>query len=103
MDAQGDADLCGELKKVDGAAQLASDARARRCLPKMFPQASRQTAVPDGGPTAEDKQRFKKELPAAYKDTLRNCGAGPGGMFGEHWNWMPFQHPNSFENICRGC
>ena len=97
MEALGDADVRGALKKVDGAVPLASDAKARKCLPKLFPQAGSQPAMPDCEPVAEDEQRFMKELAAAYRHAPRNRGAGPGGTLGEHWNWMPAEHPYPFE------
>ena len=99
MEALGEADVREALKKVDGSEPLASDAKARRCLPKLFPQSASQPPMPTRQPSEEDEQRFLKELAAAYCHASRNRGPGPGGTLSEHWNWMPTNHPHAFETF----
>ncbi len=88
-EALADEDLREALRCVDGKLSLASDAKARRCLPALFPQAQTQPNIPDGEPLQEDVDRFRRELRNAYRHGPRHRGSGPGGARNEHWSWMP--------------
>ena len=86
-----DGDFRVALKRVDGCAGLATDAVARRCLPTLFPAATVPARAPACVPAAgaEDVERFRKELAAAFRHAPLRRGPGPGGGRGEHWSWLP--------------
>ena len=84
QEALGQDDVREALKVVDGQLPLAPDAKARRCLPKLFPRSSQQPSKPNVDPNPEDTERFLTELRSAYKFAPRNRGGGPGGTAGEH-------------------
>ena len=96
QDALGSEDVAGALRVVDGKVQLASDSKARSCLPNLFPQSPQQPSRPTRPALPDDIDRFKNELRRAYQFATRNRGAGPGGTRGEHWSWMPTHNPEAF-------
>jgi len=92
-----DEDTRDAMRLVDGMAAMAPDAKARRCLPALFPQAPNQPAQPTTQPTPQDVERFMHELRNAYRFAPAHRGAGPGSALGEHWSWMPAESPEAFE------
>ena len=76
---------------MDGCTGLASDADARRCLPTLFPVTTVAVHAPALVPSTrtEDKERFRKELAAAFRHAPLRRGPGPRGGRGEHWSWLP--------------
>ena len=84
-----DEEMKEALRCVDAKLAMASDNKARRCLPRLFPQASLQPAISAQEPNEEDVQRFRRELRCAYLHAPAHRAAGPGCSRNEHWSWMP--------------
>ena len=82
-------DVREAFRVADGPMQMAADAKARSCLPSLFPRAAAQPLIAASRPTAEDVDGFLEELCKAYKHSPKHRGAGPGGSRCEHWSWMP--------------
>ncbi len=90
-------DIREALRCVDGQVKLASDAKARRCLPSLFPQKqSGVPSLPEREPLPEDVARFGREIKSAYRHAPRHRAPGPGGSRNEHWSWMP-AHEHAWE------
>ena len=87
-------DMREAFRVIDGQAKLASEEKARTCLPRLFPRARSQPQIPISEPAPEDVERFLSELSKAYQHAPKNRGAGPGGSRGEHWKWMPMFEPS---------
>ena len=88
-EALADDDLREALRSVDNKMRMASDAKTRRCLPALFPQAPAQPDIERREPLPDDVVRFRQALRRAYQHAPRHRSAGPGGARNEHWSWMP--------------
>ena len=77
------------LRCTDAKTPMASDSKARRCLPALFPQSAVQPTVDAGEPLEEDICKFRRELRRAYSFAPAHRAAGPGCGRNEHWSWMP--------------
>ena len=89
-EALADDDMREALRCVDAKMAIASDSKARRCLPALFPQAAMQPSIaPPQEPEEEDVSRFRRELRRAYSYAPAHRAGGPGNTRNEHWSWMP--------------
>ena len=99
QDALGNDDVREALRAIDCRSPMASDSKARRCLPHLFPQSPAQPEKPHRATQPEDVERFLTELRSAYRFAPRNRGSGPGGTLGEHWSWMPDEYADAFTSF----
>jgi hypothetical protein len=90
QDALHDQDIRAAMRSVDGGLAMAPEAKARRVLPGLFPEAAHPlppaTTTP---PLAGDVDSFLKALDSAFLFAPVRRGAGPGGSIAEFWKWMP--------------
>ena len=97
-EALADDDVREALRCVDVNLEIASDRKARRCLPALFPQAPAQPVLEDREPLDEDIERFLKELRRSFQFAPSHRAAGPGSGRNEHWSWMPL-YEEAWEHI----
>ena len=55
-------DIREALRVADGPMQMATDAKARSCLPALFPRAAAQPPIVVSSPSAEDVEGFPEQL-----------------------------------------
>ena len=77
---------------------MASDRKARRCLPALFPRAPAQPVLDNREPIDEDVNRFRRELVRAYQYAPAHRASGPGGARNEHWSWM-VRHQDAWAHV----
>ena len=97
-EALADEDMREALRRVDAKLSIASDGKARRCLPALFPQAALQPTIPMQDPREEEVGKFRLELRRAYSYTPSHRAAGPGDGRNEHWSWMP-QNKEAWQHV----
>ena len=93
-------DIREALRVADGPMQMATDAKARSCLPALFPRAAAQPPIVVSSPAAEDVEGFLEQLYKAYRHSPKHRGAGPGGSRAEHWFWMP-EYEDSWKSFAQ--
>jgi hypothetical protein len=90
QDALHDQDMRAAMRSVDGGLAMAPEAKARRVLPTLYPEAEHPLPPASSTPpTAADTDAFLKALDAAFFHAPVRRGAGPGGTVAEFWIWMP--------------
>ena len=75
-----DEDVREALRSVDGRSSMAPDAKARRVLPKLFPQGRAFAAPAPNAPDESDVRLFQEELTRAVRYSARRRGPGPGAL-----------------------